>query len=86
MEDLVLKNIETKKVATVTDIKDKMNIYDLAGNVLEWTLENTFNDSVPCVDRGGSYGDNSSDYPTSSRNNNGMSYSSSNVGFRLSIY
>ena len=30
-----------------------LNIYDLAGNVNEWTLENTPNTSNPCVVRGG---------------------------------
>ena len=33
----------------------KQGIYDLAGNVAEWTLEYTSTSSNPCVKRGGSY-------------------------------
>lgn len=33
----------------------KQGIYDLAGNVEEWTLEYTSTSSDPCVKRGGSY-------------------------------
>ena len=33
----------------------KMNIYDLAGNVYEWTLEKSTNPSSPCAYRGGTY-------------------------------
>ena len=31
------------------------NIYDMAGNVKEWTLEYTSISSAPCTVRGGSY-------------------------------
>lgn len=30
-----------------------LNIYDLAGNFYEWTLEKSFQDALPCTDRGG---------------------------------
>ena len=33
----------------------KMNIYDFAGNVYEWTLEKRIDDNSPCAIRGGSY-------------------------------
>lgn len=142
--DLVLKYIQTKKEATVTDIKTKlnsnsipignyynnqwnvtntnakystdygksfiacpkpktkdasillttgadesfslMNIYDIAGNVWEWTLEWTSNDSSPCASRGGSYNSYGSGYPASYRIYGGTSDSYSNIGFRVSLY
>ena len=42
-------------VTTGTSEKNKvMNIYDVAGNVGEWTLEKTFDTNRPCANRGGS--------------------------------
>ena len=38
-----------------SDACKKMNIYDLAGNVAEWTLEYTANSNRPCTVRGSSY-------------------------------
>ena len=68
---------------------NKMNIYDLAGNVWEYTLDYTHNTSgigVPCARRGGDYFHAGSENPAndrgiSSRNNN-FSYD----GFRLSLF
>ncbi len=37
-----------------TKRNSKMNIYDLAGNVWEWTLEKSTDTSLPCANRGGS--------------------------------
>ena len=45
----------------------KMNIYDLAGNVLEWTLEQTSSSSSPCAVRGGDYNTNGFGGPASCR-------------------
>ena len=142
--DLVLKYIQTKKEATVTDIKTKlnsnsipignyynnqwnvtntnakystdygksfiacpkpktkdasillttgadesfslMNIYDIAGNVWEWTLEWTSSDDNPCAFRGGSYDGNGSRIPASYRNSSNASDSDRNIGFRVSLY
>ena len=142
--DLVLKYIETKKSATITDIKTKlnsnstiignynnnlwnitnadakystdygsgfkacpysktsnadvllttgayesfalMNIYDISGNVWEWTLEKTSDVSGPCAYRGGRYLNNGSDYPANYRNNGRTSGISSSIGFRISLY
>ena len=142
--DLVLKYIQMKKEATVTDIKTKlnsnsipignynnnqwnitnvnakystdygesfiacpkpkttdadillttgadesfslMNIYDIAGNVWEWTLEWTSDDSFPCACRGGSCSYDGSSYPASTLYNYATSNSYGSVGFRVSLY
>ena len=63
-----------------------MNIYDLAGNVWEWTLEKTFDDSSPCTGRGGSYYNLGSNNPASHRDDRSMFASANDLGFRLSLY
>ena len=62
------------------------NIYDIAGNMFEWTLEKTSNGSSPCAYRGGYCGNGGSYNPASFRTNVGTSYSGSGIGFRLSLY
>ena len=60
------------------------NIYDLAGNVWEWTTEaNTSGDQVI---RGGFYGNSGSDYPASFRYGNDPTDTNSNIGFRPTLY
>ena len=62
------------------------NIYDIAGNVWEWTLENASNTNVPCAYRGGSYKSTGSIEPVSGRNRYLTSYSFIDIGFRVSVY
>ena len=69
-----------------TEATNLQNIYDIAGNVEEWTLEKTSNDRTPCAFRGGSFGNNGSNIPASYRSNSKMSESGLNVGFRFSLY
>ena len=64
----------------------KMNIYDLAGNENEWTLEKTSDADYPCVFRGGIYSCGGSETPASYRDYNGTSSSDSAVSFRPSLY
>ena len=65
----------------------KQGIYDLAGNVWEWTLEYTAFSSSPCAGRGGDCNGNGSDCPAAYRlNNDGTTNYYSYIGFRLSLY
>ena len=62
------------------------NIYDIAGNVFEWTLEKTSGSDFPYASRGGNYYFSGSDYPASSRIGYGRIDSNRFVGFRVSLY
>ncbi len=74
-------------LTTGADVRNsKMNIYDLAGNIWEWTLEYTSNSSNPCAIRGGYYGSNSSFSPASSRGSDFESYGRGTIGARVSLY
>ena len=63
-----------------------MNIYDIAGNVWEWTLEKTSVTDLPCANRGGGFSNYGSSNPASYRNSYSTSINGSNIGFRLSLY
>ena len=69
-----------------TERNSKMNIYDLAGNLYEWTLEKSTYTSSPCAYRGGNFFNSGSSLPASSR----LDYSTSNsygfIGFRPALY
>ncbi len=69
-----------------SDACKKMNIYDLAGNVYEWTLEYTADTYNPCAFRGGSYGSNGSYTPASIRLVCGTTSSDNVSGFRPSLF
>ena len=61
------------------------NIYDLAGNVWDWTTEARSSDKR--VSRGGDYNDRGSIYPASNRYGDyGPDYSDINFGFRPALY
>ena len=60
------------------------NIFDLAGNVYEWTME--AHNSTDRVGRGGNFNFYGSNNPASSRNNGGPTNSSSSIGFRSALY
>ena len=70
-----------------SDATKKMNIYDLAGSVYEWTLEYSAGTAdYPSAKRGGSYNGNGSIHPASYRDYGTMTGSDSTVGFRLSLF
>ena len=70
-----------------SDTTKKMNIYDLAGSVYEWTLEYSAGTAdYPSAKRGGSYNGYGSSLPASYRDYGTMTGSDSTVGFRLSLF
>jgi formylglycine-generating enzyme required for sulfatase activity len=69
-----------------SDTNKKQNIYDLAGNVWEWTLEKTLYAGSPCAGRGGSYSDSGSVYPASYRSGGTTSNARAYNGFRVALY
>ena len=64
----------------------KMNIYDIAGNEWEWTLEKSTKASYPCTIRGGSCYHLGSNSPASSRSNHNTTYSYYSHSFRSALY
>ena len=65
-----------------TDRNSALGIYDLAGNVYEWTLEYSNGTYNPCASRGGLYNGNGSTYPASNRNSYVTSDAGVVIGFR----
>ena len=64
----------------------KMGIYDLAGNVFEWTLEYTSITYRPCANRGGYYYNTGSNDPASYRNYFDTTNAINCYGFRCVLY
>ena len=76
-------------IIVTTGISEKnkvMNIYDVAGNVFEWTLEKTSNDSSPCAERGGCYDLSGSRNPAAYRISNNTTDANFIISFRLSLW
>ena len=62
------------------------NIYDIAGNVYEWTLEKTDRGSLPCAQRGGDFYDSGSGSPAAKRNNFYTFSTDYSIGFRVTLW
>ena len=63
-----------------------MNIYDVAGNVWEWTLEKTSNTNGPCARRGGLFPYAGSSGPAAYRDSVPTDLSDLSFGFRVSLF
>ena len=68
----------------ITNRNMKMNIYDLAGNLSEWTLETQI-EGVASI-RGGNYGDLISNYTVSSRNTYNAFSDWIGIVFRITLF
>ena len=64
----------------------KMGIYDLAGNVYEWTLEYTSDSIAPCASRGGYFYSDGSYSPASNRFFGNTTSANRYDGFRVSLW
>ena len=73
----------TKQVAGFSENWKTKNIYDLAGNVMEWTSEAS---SYLFILRGGSYNGDGSDYPVLYRSTAVDASAYGNMGFRPRLY
>ncbi len=74
----------TNALNDINKIDKQCNVYDMAGNVFEWTTEMSDDSYSPCVRRGGYY-----DYDygyTSYRDRNLTSHSDVYIGFRPILY
>ena len=69
-----------------SDTFSKQGIYDLAGNVGEWTLEYTSNSRRPCASRGGYYDDGGGSYPAVGRDDGSTTNFYDDIGFRGALY
>lgn len=67
-----------------SDRNSLKNIYNVAGNVWEWTMEAY--GSSNRVSRGGGYSAGGDDFPASYRGNSSPTISSTSVGFRPTLY
>lgn len=69
----------------ITNRNSTLNIYDLAGNVAEWTLEQNTANTNPCSFRGGDYV-NDGNHTVSYRDCYSSSDTSDYIGFRPTFY
>ena len=84
-----VSNENNGRVLLTTGAADRnctCNIYDLAGNIWEWTLERASHSVFFCAKRGGGFVNDGTDYPASSCSGDTAVYHTSALGFRASLY
>ncbi len=70
-----------------TNRNSALNIFDLSGNVWEWTLEYTSGSNGSCVSIGGAYDNNGKEHSASSRNYGyAVTFTHPGLGFRPALY
>ena len=69
-----------------TEQSKVMNIYDIAGNVSEWTLEKASEVFFACANRGGGFSDTGSDHPAAICDSWDIDISFGSIGFRVSLF
>ena len=76
------------KTTAVSENVKKKNLYDIAGNLWEWTQEASYPDNTneSYVLRGGSFRNSYSDYPACFRGSNTATDTSTNHGIRPALY
>lgn len=76
-----------KTTAISEDVKKK-NLYDIAGNLWEWTQEASYpnNTAESYLLRGGSFGNSSADYPACYRAGSTATFTVTSGGFRPALY
>ncbi|MCI9000681.1 MAG: SUMF1/EgtB/PvdO family nonheme iron enzyme, partial [Clostridia bacterium] len=100
--DTALKFIETKNAGYATNSEGdnysgslnhtgvgstaRNNIYDMGGNVCEWTTEVYSYQDFPCIGRGGFYGLTASDNPAGFRYLSSQTVANDYFGFRSTLF
>ena len=69
-----------------TERNSMLNIYDLAGNESEWTLEKYTVTSVPSVHRGGCFSNDGAYFPAAYRDISSTSFSVVSISFRPALW
>ena len=79
-------NYSGKLKNTGIETTPRNNIYDMGGNVIEWTIEVCSDQDNPCTLRGGNYGFTASDLPAGSRYYGSQNVAFDYFGFRSTLY
>ena len=80
------KNVNVILTTGASERNSKSNIYDIAGNVWEWTLEYSAIAATPCSIRGGKFSASGSKYVAASRLYNVSKYNNCDIGARVTFY
>ncbi len=84
-----IRNIKSKNSTSIVltgQTTALNNIYDMGGNVWEWTTEEFNVQSFPSVRRGGEFFTTSSSHPVARRTNDSLTANNVGIGFRVTLY